>query len=242
MNYDQPLYRCTTEGLASGYSTRILLGVLASLAGVVLLTQLPLSPAATSRIGWTTRPAERIALSAVQQQEEDPQESSSAPEGAPPPTQHGTSSASPDAPGTGDGADGGPTLPEPPSDEEEQSSSLHEISTLSTEDEQPEIKGGMGAFYLHIQYPPVARQKGIEGELELRFTVETDGSVRQIRVVKSLHPVCDSAAVEALRSVTFAPGTHEGEPVPVRMSLPVRFMLRSAPDPLRNTQLPNSSS
>jgi TonB family protein len=93
----------------------------------------------------------------------------------------------------------------------------------------------MSAFYLNIQYPPAARRKGIEGRLELRFTVGADGTVRGIQVAKSLHPLCDSAAVRALRSVRFAPGTHNGEPIPVRMSLPVRFTLRTTPPSLTKT-------
>jgi hypothetical protein len=50
-------------------------------------------------------------------------------------------------------------------------------------------------------------------------------------VVESLHPLCDSAAVDALQSVRFHPGTRDGEVVPVRMSLPVRFQLETGGPP-----------
>ena len=231
MAYDEPLYRRPGGGSVDGYSTRILLGTLFSVAGVLLVLHLPLSSPAT-RIGWSTRPAEAIALTEVQRNE--PSTPPSAPDRseAPPPTRH-------EAPRPDGAAGDGETDQSPAStqhrDERPPDPPVRSIAALSTKDEIPEIRGGMSALYLNIQYPPAARRKGIEGRLKLRFTVGTDGTVRHIHVAKSLHPLCDSAAVRALRSVTFAPGTHNGEPVPVRMSLPVRFMLRSAPPALTKT-------
>jgi TonB family protein len=84
---------------------------------------------------------------------------------------------------------------------------------------------------LHIQYPPAAREKGIEGRMELTFTVDRDGDTRNIIVSESLHPLCDSAAVDALRSVRFRPATYKGTNIPVRMSLPIRFQLEPTPPP-----------
>lgn len=233
MAYDQPFYRRTAEGSLDRYSTRILLGTLCSVAGIVLLLQVPIS-SPTGRVGWSTRPADRIVLSEVQR-EKDPPETKE----APPPTRH----TPPQPDGVSGDSDDGKDAPAPaaPSNENDAEDTVRTIAALSTTDEVPEIMGGMSAFYLHIQYPPAARRKGIEGRLELKFTVGTDGDVREIHVAKSLHPLCDSAAVRALRSVKFAPGMHEGEPVPVRMSLPVRFTLRSPPVLIKKTDAPNSS-
>jgi hypothetical protein len=62
--------------------------------------------------------------------------------------------------------------------------------------------------------------------------------VRDIEVAKPLHPLCDSAAVRALRSVQFTPANHDGEIVPIRMHLPVRFKLRPDSTALRSKRLP----
>ncbi len=59
----------------------------------------------------------------------------------------------------------------------------------------------------------------------LRFVVGTDGRARDIVVMQPLHPLCDSAAVRALRQTTFVPGRQDGKRVAVRMQLPVRFRL-----------------
>ncbi len=89
----------------------------------------------------------------------------------------------------------------------------------------PQIVGGIGAYYIHIEYPDAARELGIEGRLVLSFVVDTEGKTQDIEVVQSLHPACDSAAVQALRRTRFVPGHQDGEPVEVRMRLPVRFQL-----------------
>jgi TonB family protein len=118
--------------------------------------------------------------------------------------------------------------PEPRKSREqpEDSSSPQTLAALETTDRHPEIKGGAGALYLQIHYPKAARRQGIEGRLELEFTVDREGKVHAIEVAKSLHPLCDSAAVDALRSVEFRPAMHQGTPIPVRMKLPIRFQLR----------------
>lgn len=89
----------------------------------------------------------------------------------------------------------------------------------------PQIVGGLRAFYIDIDYPAAAREAGVQGRLILDFIVEPDGSATEIRVIRSLHPLCDSAAVDALSRTRFVPGVRDGEEVRVRMRLPVRFRL-----------------
>lgn len=91
--------------------------------------------------------------------------------------------------------------------------------------EMPAIVGGMGAYYIHIEYPDEALRKGIEGRLVLAFVVETDGQTSGVEVIHPLHPACDSAAVRALRQTRFVPGRQGGDVVPVRMRIPVRFKI-----------------
>lgn len=96
-------------------------------------------------------------------------------------------------------------------------------------EQPPQLIGGLGAYYIHIEYPEEAIRAGIEGRLVLRFVVETDGRPSSIQVIQPLHPLLDSAAVAALRQVRFIPGKQNGQPVRVRMQLPVRFRLLSSP-------------
>ncbi len=102
------------------------------------------------------------------------------------------------------------------------------LRVVETAPQMPRIVGGLGAFYVHIDYPEEAVEQQIEGRLVLNFTVNTDGETEDIRVSESLHPLCDSAAVAALRKTRFIPGRSNGELVPLRMRLPVRFRLVSS--------------
>jgi TonB family protein len=233
-------YRQVVDALLGAYASRVLVGVLGSLTVVLLLVHLPYSSAPPT-IGWSARAPERIPVSELRREADEPSDPSSALADAPPPTRSGP--PQPDAPSSTGPDDGRGEVPdEPPNKTSNDSSvardSVRAISALSLEDGPPEIVGGRGALYLHIRYPVAARQQGIEGRLRLEFTVGRDGSVRDVVVANSLHPLCDSAAVRALRSVQFRPGTHEGKPVPVRMHLPVRFELRSGTTPLRSSRRP----
>ena len=96
---------------------------------------------------------------------------------------------------------------------------------LDFADQMPDIAGGMGAYYIHIDYPEEAIDKGIQGRLVLAFVVEPNGAPSEIEVLRSLHPLCDSSAVNALRKTRFIPGRQNGQIVRVRMRLPVRFRL-----------------
>jgi protein TonB len=71
------------------------------------------------------------------------------------------------------------------------------------------------------------RQK-IEGAVELEAIVGVDGSVTQVRVTKSLDNTygLDQAAIDAARQWKFKPGTLEGTPVPVLITLILEFRLK----------------
>ena len=74
------------------------------------------------------------------------------------------------------------------------------------------------------RYPEVARTSGVSGVVQVQALVAADGSVARVRVAKSV-PLLDEAALEAVRTFKFKPGTCGGRPVPVWVILPVRFTL-----------------
>lgn len=205
------------------YPIRIMLGLVASLSLLIVLAHLPVqSP--QPRVGWSTRTSgDQILLSDLETEGPSEKSAVEAPDKAPPATalQFSTprqSTASTSANGS-----------TPDSLQETNASTspnkAQSVATLGTSDRRPQIVGGMGSLYLNINYPEKARQKGIEGRLTLTFTVETDGSVSDIAVADPLHPLCDSAAVNGLRSVQFVPAKQDGETIPIRMELPIRFEL-----------------
>jgi len=70
----------------------------------------------------------------------------------------------------------------------------------------------LGARPLHSsvppEYPSLARQMNIKGSVQLRVTVNAEGSVKDVRVLGG-HPVLAQAALEAVRSWKYRPGATE---------------------------------
>jgi protein TonB len=110
---------------------------------------------------------------------------------------------------------------------------------MGPNNQRPQIVGGRGSFYLSIEYPEEARRQGIQGRVILDFVVDVDGRTQDIRVLKSLHPLCDSSAVAALERTRFIPGQRDGEKIPVRMRLPVRFQLVNLTAEQESTRAPS---
>ncbi len=108
---------------------------------------------------------------------------------------------------------------------------LKSLAVLDVAELMPNIEGGIGAYYINIDYPQKAINQGIEGRLVLHFVVEPDGGTSGVNIHQSTHPLLDSAAVQALRRTSFIPGHQNGQPVRVRMSLPVSFEIINVPSP-----------
>lgn len=92
-------------------------------------------------------------------------------------------------------------------------------------EEMPQMVGGQMALYEKLRYPETARRAGIEGRVIIQFIVNKEGEVVNPAVVRSAGGGLDEAALEALKSVSFTPGTQRGELVDVQMTLPVVFRL-----------------
>ena len=78
----------------------------------------------------------------------------------------------------------------------------------------------------NVIYPTIAWEQGIQGMVATRFVIKPDGSIGNIEITKSLHPVCDSAAIQAIRKMPkWIPGRQGDNPVHFYFSLPVIFEL-----------------
>lgn len=73
-------------------------------------------------------------------------------------------------------------------------------------------------------YPPLARSAGISGIVILEALIAEDGTVRDVKVLRSV-PLLDAPATEAVRQWRFTPTLLNGIPVPVVMTVTVAFSL-----------------
>lgn len=95
-------------------------------------------------------------------------------------------------------------------------------------EEMPMFPGGMEELMKYLQkeikYPQEAIDKGIGGKVIVQFVVNTDGSICNDSVVKSVDPILDAEAIRVVRSMpNWTPGKQRGEPVRVRFTMPVAF-------------------
>lgn len=95
---------------------------------------------------------------------------------------------------------------------------------------QAQFQGGMDSWYAYLKdnltYPKQPQRMGIEGTVFLRFVINTDGSLQDVEVVRSVDPLLDDAAVAVIqKSPRWKPAMHHGRPVRSRMTIPIKFKL-----------------
>jgi len=94
----------------------------------------------------------------------------------------------------------------------------------------PEFSGGEAAMYAFLRenmvYPTVARENGIAGKVFVRFTVQANGRVTDVRVVRGIGGGCDEESIRVVRSMPpWKPGVQSGRPVAVEFTLPINFVM-----------------
>ena len=77
-------------------------------------------------------------------------------------------------------------------------------------------------------YPPLLRDAGIQGRVELWIFIDESGSVRETRVAEtSGYESLDRAAEQVARGMRFSPAENEGRPVATWIRLPISFQTES---------------
>ncbi|MBR6732656.1 MAG: energy transducer TonB [Bacteroidales bacterium] len=78
-----------------------------------------------------------------------------------------------------------------------------------------------------LVYPEIAKENGVQGRVTLQFTVEKDGSVTKVKVLRGVDPSLDKEAVRVVSmSPKWKPGRQRDRAVPVTYTFPVIFQLR----------------
>ena len=95
---------------------------------------------------------------------------------------------------------------------------------------EPEFPGGLEAMYKFItdnlKYPQLALENGIEGRVYINFTVEKDGTISDVRVLRDIGGGCGQEAKRVVEMMPkWNPGKQKGKPVRTSFNLPVNFVL-----------------
>ena len=99
-------------------------------------------------------------------------------------------------------------------------------------EKQPSFNGGNANEFSkwvnqRLVYPEIAKENGVQGRVMLQFTVEKDGSLSNIKVLRGVDPSLDKEAVRVVSmSPKWTPGRQRDRAVKVTYTFPVIFQLR----------------
>ena len=78
-----------------------------------------------------------------------------------------------------------------------------------------------------LVYPEIAKENGVQGRVTLQFTIESDGRLTNVKVLRGADPSLDQEAVRVVSSSPrWNPGKQDDRAVRVTYTFPVIFQLR----------------
>lgn len=121
-----------------------------------------------------------------------------------------------------------------------------DIKVQNDMEEGPRFPNGNAALFEYmnrnLKYPVIAEENGIQGDVEIQFVVEKDGSITNVAVSKSVDPSLDKEAIRVVRNMPkWSPAKKNGVIVRSQQHLTIPFRLggshqESQTSSMQNTQ------
>jgi periplasmic protein TonB len=78
----------------------------------------------------------------------------------------------------------------------------------------------------NVRYPAIDRRNGTEGTVYVQFIIDEIGTVSNVEVIKGISTTLDNEAMRVIASMKqWKPGSQNGQPVSIRMVIPIKFKL-----------------
>ena len=95
-------------------------------------------------------------------------------------------------------------------------------------EQMPQFPGGTSELMKYItanlRYPEDAKQAKKSGRVIARFTVQEDGSIADVEIIRSVYPSMDAEAIRVLQGMPqWQPGMQDGKAVAVKYTVPIMF-------------------
>ena len=103
---------------------------------------------------------------------------------------------------------------------------LSDESFIEIPEELPSPVGGLKTLQEKVNYTEIAKRIGLEGTVYIQAKINKTGDVVEATVLKALGAGLDEEALNAVKSTKFIPGKQRGKPVNVKMTIPVKFVLK----------------
>jgi TonB family protein len=122
-------------------------------------------------------------------------------------------------------------IPPPPPPPAPPVGTVNDQNVFVVVEQMPEFSGGQKAlqqFLMNsVTYPQVAKEKGIQGKVYVTFVIAKDGTVTNVKVVRSADPMLDAEALRVVTSMPkWTPGKQGGKKVDVQQTIPINFRLQ----------------
>lgn len=110
----------------------------------------------------------------------------------------------------------------------------------TTAEIMPQFRGDVNRWLaLHLNYPPVAAENGVQGKVIVRFVVGKSGKIRNASIIKSVDPALDREALRVVNSMPrWTPGYNKGKRACVWFALPITFKLTDEDSENKKPQIP----
>lgn len=107
---------------------------------------------------------------------------------------------------------------------------VDESRIFEVAEKNPQFPGGDEALLeflgKNLAYPASCQEQSIQGRVYASFIVEKDGSITNLRIMRSPHPDLSAETIRVLKAMPqWKPGTQKGKPVRVNFSIPIMFRL-----------------
>ncbi len=102
----------------------------------------------------------------------------------------------------------------------------NEILDFIPSEDRPTPIGGMSAILEKVYYTEIAKRAEIEGKVVIEAVVDKQGNIIDAFVKIGIGGGLDEVALDAVKNTKFHPGMQRGKPVNVRISIPIRFVLK----------------
>jgi TonB family protein len=113
-----------------------------------------------------------------------------------------------------------------------QEQQVDEIIPFEIVEEKPKFQGKEASeftkwIYSKLEYPQVAHDNNIQGTVRVSFTVNTDGTLSDIKSIRKIDPLLENTVIEIIKqSPKWTPGRQQKKPVRVPYQVPIVFKLQ----------------
>jgi TonB family protein len=80
-------------------------------------------------------------------------------------------------------------------------------------------------------FPDSLKKEGISGIVTVSYTITKEGKVENVKLIRGIHPVCDSEAIRVTQLLTgWQPANKMGKSINTNVLMPIEFRNEYNPD------------